>query len=111
MIKNRTELLSMAADWVRMAKDDLRTQILGFIEEVGTSAEEIAHALGISMGELEQIISGNGEITLSTFAKILIATDNVIEIKPLAATQFGGYGQMPHPNGMMNGQIMTAPSE
>jgi transcriptional regulator with XRE-family HTH domain len=97
MIKNRRELLAMAAEWTNMAKNDLRNQIIGFMESVGTNITELAHALGISEAELEQILNGNGEITLSTFAKILIATDNVLEIKPMAATQFGGFDGIPTP--------------
>lgn len=99
MIKNRRELLAMAAEWTNMAKNDLRRQIVSFMEQMGTDEVELAHALGISDAELQQILNGNGEITLSTFAKILIATDNVLEIKPMAATQFGGYDGMPRPHG------------
>lgn len=103
MIQNRRELLAMAAEWTNMAKNDLRNQIIGFMETVGTNGTELAHALGISEAELEQILNGNGEITLSTFAKILIATDNVLEIKPIAATQFGGFDGIPTPpRGGMN---------
>ena len=97
MIKNRRELLAMAAEWVTMAKNDMRRQIVAFMENVGTSEAELAHALGVSDAELSQILHGNGEITLTTFAKILIATDNVLEIKPMAATQFGGYDNIPRP--------------
>lgn len=97
MIKNRRELLAMAAEWVAMAKNDMRRQIVAFMENVGTDEAELAHALGVSDAELAQILHGNGEITLTTFAKILIATDNVLEIKPMAATQFGGYDNIPRP--------------
>ena len=95
MIKNRQTLLALAAEWTTRAKNDLREQILNFMREVGTDETELANALGISDGELSQILNGNGEITLSTFAKILIATENAIEIKPIGATPFGSYGQIP----------------
>lgn len=97
MIQNREQLLSMASMWVNEAKNDIRNQAIAFMNTMNVSEEELAHVLGISRGELEQILRGNGEISLSTFAKILIATDNMIEIKPLSATPFGQETNFPHP--------------
>ena len=94
MIQNKRELLAKASEWVNVAKNDLRGQIVAFMREMGTDAATLADALGISEGELAQILNGNGEITLSTFAKILIATDNAIEIKPITTTPWGGYDAM-----------------
>ena len=92
MIKNRRELEAVAAQWVTRAKQDLRNQMIAFIEANGTNEAELADALAISLDEIDQILNGNGEISLSTFAKLLIATDNVIEIKPahIMRQQFGG---------------------
>jgi transcriptional regulator with XRE-family HTH domain len=97
MIQNREQLLSMASMWVNEAKNDIRNQAIAFMNTMNVREEELAHVLGISRGELEQILRGNGEISLSTFAKILIATDNMIEIKPLSATPFGQETNFPHP--------------
>ena len=109
MVKNRAELISMSKEWTKRAMSDLRGQIISFMENVGTDGEELAYALGITVDELNAIVSGGGEISLSTFAKILIATDNVIEIKPISATPFGGMEEMPNPSmlpmGMRNGRI------
>ena len=109
MVKNRAELISMSKEWIKRAMSDLRGQIISFMENVGTDGEELAYALGITVDELNAIVSGGGEISLSTFAKILIATDNVIEIKPISATPFGGMEEMPNPSmlpmGMRNGRI------
>lgn len=98
MVKKRAELVSMSKEWTKRAMNDLRGQIIGFMENVGTDSEELAYALGITVDELNAIVSGCGEISLSTFAKILIATDNVIEIKPIGATPFGGMEEMPNPS-------------
>lgn len=98
MVKNRAELVSMSKEWTKRAMSDLRGQIISFMENVGTDSEELAYALGITVDELNAIISGCGEISLSTFAKILIATDNVIEIKPINATPFGRMEEMPNPS-------------
>lgn len=97
MIQNREQLLSMASMWVNEAKNDIRNQAIAFMNTMNVREEEFAHVLGISRGELEQILRGNGEISLSTFAKIIIATDNMIEIKPLSATPFGQETNFPHP--------------
>lgn len=92
MVRNREELLRMSTEWMNMAKTDLRRQVIHFMETVGTSETELAHALCISVDELNNIINGVGEISLSTFAKLLIATDNVIEIKPLSETPLAAQG-------------------
>lgn len=92
MVRNREELVRMSTEWMNMAKTDLRRQIIHFMESVGTSETELAHALCISVDELNNIINGVGEISLSTFAKLLIATDNVIEIKPLSQTPLAPQG-------------------
>lgn len=101
MIRNRRELESVAAQWTARAKNDLRNQMIAFIEQNGTNEGELADALAISVDEIDQILNGNGEISLSTFAKILIATDNVIEIKPAAVMKQHGFqpqrGRMPMP--------------
>ena len=58
--------------------------MIEFIEASGMNQAQLSDVLGMSMGEIEQILNGNGEITLTTFAKLLIATDHVLEIKPLS---------------------------
>lgn len=103
---NRQKLQALASDWTRVAKNDIRQKINDFMQETDASRRELAYMLGISDGELEQIINGNGEITLSTFAKLLIATGNALEIKPIEATPIGSYdnipeGPMPPLGGMM----------
>ena len=107
MIKNRRELEAATRQWMGRAKEDLRNQMIAFIEANGTNEHELSEALGISLDEIDRILNG-GEISLSTFAKLLIATDNVIEIKPVEVMkqQFGGRMpqsrmQMPHMGGRM----------
>lgn len=112
MIQNREQLLSLASIWANEAKNDIRHQAIVFMDEMDVSEEQLAHILGISMGEMECILRGNGEITLSTLAKILIATDNMLEIKPLSATPFANMvGDYPHPNVVRQNQIdnLTTP--
>jgi len=94
---NRNKLLRLASEWSRTAKNDLRNKVRNFMEEMGTNEEELSYALGISEGELEQILHGNCNVSIDTFAKILIAAGLAIEILPIEATPFGGYDHMPPP--------------
>ena len=92
---NRNELQRLASEWTRMAKNDIRNKVINFMQEVDATPHELAYVLAISEGELNQIIEGNGEITLSTFAKLLIATGNALEIKPIEDTPLVDYDNMP----------------
>lgn len=91
MIKNRRELEAAASQWMGFAMNDLRNQLISFIEEHGTNEEELADALTVPVEEIDTILNGDGEIALSTFAKLLIGTDNVIEIKPAALMKQQGF--------------------
>ena len=99
MIKSREELLALSADWSARAKNDLRNQLLQFMQGMRTNEEELAYALGMSVGELQQILQGNGEITLTTFSKLLIATNHVLEIKPAEMSPMS-YGRRPNGGAM-----------
>ena len=92
---NREQLQKLASEWTRMAKNDIRNKVISFMREVDASERELAYVLAISDGELKQILEGNGEISLSTFAKLLIATGNALEIKPIEDTPIGDYGNIP----------------
>ena len=92
---NREQLQKLASEWTRMAKNDIRNKVISFMGEVDASERELAYVLAISDGELKQILEGNGEITLSTFAKLLIATGNALEIKPIEDTPISDYENIP----------------
>jgi len=92
---NREQLQRLASEWVRMAKNDIRKKVIDFMHEVDASPRELAYHLAMSEGELQQITEGNGEITLTTFAKLLIATGNALEIKPIDETPIGDYENLP----------------
>lgn len=92
---NREQLQRLASEWVRVAKNDIRKKVIDFINEVDTTPRELAYHLAMSEGELQQIIEGNGEISITTLAKLLIATGNALEIKPIEETPMGEYGNIP----------------
>ena len=95
---NKRDLLVAANEWVNRAKNDIRQTLVSFMDNVGADQNRIADALGLSVGEVEQILNGNGDVSLSTFAKLLIATDNVLEIKPLSAVAERQNGFVPLPD-------------
>lgn len=95
MIKSREELVKCANEWLGVARNDLRRKMTEFIENVGASNNEIAHILAISNSELQNILNGNVNISLDTFAKLLIATGNAIEIKPISQTPLKSHRRSP----------------
>lgn len=127
MITSREQLVRCANEWLGVARNDLQRKMTEFIENVGASNEEIAHILAISNAELQNILNGNVNISLDTFAKLLIATGNAIEIKPIAKTPLKSHrrspsdsaatrqrmpmpGAMPIPPFMRNGRMMPPPN-
>lgn len=92
---NREELQRLASEWTRIAKNDIRNKVISFMEKVCTDESELAYALALSNGELKQILEGDGEITLSTFAKLLIATGHALEIRPIEETPIARYDNFP----------------
>lgn len=92
---NRNDLQRLASEWVRMAKNDIRTKATEMMEETNATLSELAYNLGMSDGELNQIVNGNGEITLTTFAKLLIASGFALEIKPVGMTPIGNFENVP----------------
>lgn len=103
MVRNKRELLAAASEWVNHAKDDIHHSLTQFMERTGADVNRMADILGTSVAEVQSIISGTGDITLSTFAKLLIATDNAIEIKPVSAVMGQGHrGGFPTPSQMQS---------
>ena len=114
MVKNLEELLVEATKWANDAKNELKKKVEDFIETTGSSEEELAGVLGISLGEMEQILHGNGEVTITTLSKLLVATNNAVEIKPVEETPIGRYGTATttheHPSNQFLRATATPPS-
>jgi hypothetical protein len=107
MVKNTEELLKFTHEFMSMAMEDLRGQINEFIDLNGISLERLSDAIGVPVTEMRQILGGSNDMKLSTFAKILISTDNIIEIKPIAETQFGTYEELLQVKSQHNNCEMT----
>lgn len=106
MVKNREELIKVAENGANQLKTNLRSAIVAFMDVQNVSPEELAYVLGISFDDIIQIIEGDGNITVDTLSKLLVATNLAVEIKPVRNTPIGEYngnkplhcGQMPNPN-------------
>lgn len=89
MITSKQELRQVSERMSSRIKADMRTKIVEFLQKMGTSQVELANALDITVNELNTILEGNGEITLTTFAKILVASNHSLEIRKLPENSFG----------------------
>ena len=97
MPRNSQELTQIAGQWANTVKNDIRTQMINFIESSHLTEEQVAEMFALTMGELEQILRGNGECTITTLTKLLIMTGNTLEIKPIEQSTLGSYNNVdPH---------------
>lgn len=96
MVHNQQELRQAARTWVNHAQNDMKRQLQSFMRNVGTNVAELARALDTTPAELQAVLDGRHIPSVELFAKILIATDHMLEIKPVSATPFGGrHASMP----------------
>ena len=107
MVKNREELLQVASNNANQLKGHLRKAINDFLRTQRVTPEELAYVLGITNGEMSQILEGDGNVTVDVLSKLLVATDMAVEIKPVRQTPLGAYGRnmprsgaYPGPNGI-----------
>lgn len=107
MVKNREELISVANNNATQMKNNLRRAVSSFLTAQRVKPEELAYVLGITNKEMAQILEGDANVTVDTLSKLLVATDMVVEIKPIRNTPLGGYGPkmprcggFPGPNGI-----------
>lgn len=108
----KTELLTqLAGQWANTVKNDIRTQLIQFIDATHLTEEQVAQMLAISMGELDQILHGNGECTITTLSKLIIATGNTLEIKPVEKSPLDGYKNVnPHAMQPQGAPVMSTPA-
>lgn len=105
MIRNTQELLQAVQAWLNMARQDLQNRVNTFMNTQNVSVEELSNVLQISPDEINAILAGDTNISLETFAKLLIANGLAIAITPVSETPIGSYrgnrhgvdrrGQMP----------------
>lgn len=104
MVKNREELIQVASNNANQMKTHLRNAVRNFLDVQHVSVDELAYVLGITTNELAQILEGDGNVTIDTLSKLLVATDLVVEVKPIRNTPLRGYGRnMPRSGGYPSG--------
>jgi hypothetical protein len=86
MVKSREELLEVASEWTNKAMLELKEKMSEFMDEHDADVEEIAHITGLRMATVEAILDGEGDIRISDLAKLLVATDQVLQIMPASET-------------------------
>jgi len=82
---NKNILKKLASDWVVMAQEDIKGKIMSLLRETSATVSDLAECLDVQEVELHRIISNRGvaDLSLNTFAKLLIASGNVLEIRPV----------------------------
>lgn len=86
MVKSREELLEVASEWTNKAMLELKEKMSEFMDEHDADVEKIAHITGLRMATVEAILDGEGDIRISDLAKLLVATDQVLQIMPASET-------------------------
>lgn len=94
---NKNEFVSMRTQWLQMASADLNEKIITFMEQNGMNEAQLADALALNVSDVRNMLNNSGELSLKAFASLLIATGNVIEIKPFNAAMMHGMGRAPQP--------------
>ena len=109
MVKNREELIRIAESNSAQLKSELQNQIGSFIHLQNVTPAELDYLLGLDEGTIDAILSGEDELTVDTLSKLLVATNMVVEIKPIEMTPMRTYdydmprsGAKPSPEMMRN---------
>lgn len=86
MFKSREELLEVASKWTNKSMLELKEKMSEFMDKHDTDIEEIAHITGLRIATVNAILDGEGDISISDLAKLLVATDQVLQIMPASET-------------------------
>lgn len=91
MVQNREELLAAVQGWMQQAASDLRGHIENFMSTQDVTLEELSDVLAIPLEEMQAMANGNANISLESFAKLLIANGFAIQIMPVMNSPIGSY--------------------
>ena len=91
-MRNSQELDNAARSWAAQAKADIQRQINEFKRTTRMSGEDLATMLGMSPNQISNFLNSGA---IETFAKLLIASGNVLEVKPINEAMKNGF--MPTP--------------
>ena len=107
------EIKNAARGFVQMMKNDARSKLSQFLEDTGITVRQMARDLDLSVEELDRILHGDGDVSLETFATLLIANGLVLEVKPISEAPIPTHNGIPVPprEGFVpgNGQMPPPP--
>ena len=106
MVQNKRQFLDMVGQWTAAASQDVATKLREFMRETQGNVNEVADALDMTPNEVRDILNGTSELTLVQFAKLLIGSDHVIEIKSLEEAMPDMMHGFPAPHEMPRGGRM-----
>ena len=90
---NTEELLQSAEAWLQQANDDLRQHMEGFMNAENMSPEGLAEVLALTTDEVNAVLNGDiDNVSLRTFAHVLIANGLALAIQPVQETPIGNFG-------------------
>lgn len=89
MVKSREELLEVASEWTNKAMLELKEKMSEFMDEHDADIEEIAHITGLRIATVNAILDGEGDIRISDLAKLLVATNQVLQLASETPITYG----------------------
>lgn len=98
MNMRREEMSRIVSDVKNRIKSDVCNQLNNFFRTHGVSVEDFSSFTGIHRDEVRRVLGGDGNISLDTFVKIMVATGNAVEIKSIAPKRRSVNGGMPRPH-------------
>lgn len=97
----REEMSRIASDVKNRIKSDVCNQLNNFFRTHGVSIEDFSSFTRIHCDDIRRILGGDTNMSLDTFVKIMLATGNAIEIKPIVPKRRDVGKGMPRPHGRM----------
>lgn len=86
MVKNKEELLSESNKWSLLAINEVKNLVENLMESEEMDEELVAELLGWKLKKVNACLDGDGDLRISDLAKLLIANDLVLEVKPSSET-------------------------
>ena len=91
----RSELINLTSEFMRGALADVQTRLNEFMRKNRLSAEAAARTLGISTQDVNKILAGSSDVSLKTYASVLIASGLIFCVQTIEEAS----RNMPHMRG------------
>ena len=80
---NREEINKMASQWVTMATNDMKANLVSLANYANINVMSLAPILGMSKDSLQALLESSRTPTMEEFVKIMILTGNVLSVEPI----------------------------